>query len=242
MNHILGDAVGVSDDIFSVFPDPVNFLFRILLAAVLGFAIGFERKTRSKEAGIRTHTIVCMGASLIMIVSKYGFWDYWLTGHEYDGARVVAQVVSGIGFLGAGMIVYSKGTLHGLTTAAGIWATAGVGIAMGAGGNTMMLLAVVATVLILLVHLLLHQPLKIFRTKTTHLIQVQFKATEGALDRVKELFGTQSIFRMRIQNVDGNKIATVLLRTSNIPDDERWQEIMDENDFITSMEYSEQEW
>lgn len=68
----------------------------------------------------------------MMVISKYAFWD---ESGKYDGARIAAQIVSGIGFLGAGMIVYSKGTLHGLTTAAGIWATAGVGMSIGAGGQ-----------------------------------------------------------------------------------------------------------
>lgn len=104
-------------------------LLNILLAVVLGFAIGYERKLRYKEAGIRTHTIVCAGSALIMVVSKYGFGD----SIEADASRVAAQIVSGIGFLGAGIIIYRKHEIHGLTTAAGVWATSGVGMAAGAG-------------------------------------------------------------------------------------------------------------
>ena len=88
---------------------------RILYAVILGFAIGFERKLRFKEAGIRTHTIVCGGSALIMVVSKYAFAD----SPDYDASRVAAQIVSGIGFLGAGMIIYRRQAVHGLTTAAG---------------------------------------------------------------------------------------------------------------------------
>ena len=106
-----------------------KYLINILLAVLLGFAIGYERKLRYKEAGIRTHTIVCAGSALIMVVSKYGFADIM----EYDASRVAAQIVSGIGFLGAGIIIYRKHEIHGLTTAAGVWATAGVGMAAGAG-------------------------------------------------------------------------------------------------------------
>ena len=87
----------------------------LLLAAVLGFVIGLERKVREKEAGIRTHTIVAFGSALMMVISKYAF------GAEADSARVAAQIVAGIGFLGAGIIVYKKNVVHGLTTAAGIW-------------------------------------------------------------------------------------------------------------------------
>ena len=80
----------------------------------MGFLIGLERKFRYKEAGIRTHTIVSIGAALMMIISRHAF------GSEADSARVAAQIVAGIGFLGAGIIVYKKNVVHGLTTAAGV--------------------------------------------------------------------------------------------------------------------------
>ena len=99
----------------------VRHLISMLVAVVLGFAIGYERKLRYKEAGIRTHTIVCAGSALMMIVSKYGFGD----SIEADASRVAAQIVAGVGFLGAGIIVYRKHEVHGLTTAAGVWATSG---------------------------------------------------------------------------------------------------------------------
>ena len=106
-----------------------EFFLRILTAAVCGIVIGYERENRNKEAGIRTHAIVALGAALIMIVSKYGFSDI----QNYDASRVAAQIVSGIGFLGAGIIFIRNRAVSGLTTAAGIWATAGVGMAVGSG-------------------------------------------------------------------------------------------------------------
>ena len=107
-----------------------ELLLRIILASILGMAIGFERKNRSKMAGVRTHAIVAFGAALMMIVSKYGFGDI----PDYDASRVAAQIVSGVGFLGAGIIFVKNNTsVSGLTTAAGIWATAGVGMSVGAG-------------------------------------------------------------------------------------------------------------
>lgn len=230
----------MTQDILSFMPDYLNYIVRIIIAAICGFIIGFERKTRSKEAGIRTHTIVALGSCLIMVISKYAFWD--MPNASYDTERVAAQIVSGIGFLGAGMIVYSKGTLHGLTTAAGIWATAGVGMAIGAGGNVMLIVGFAATVLIVLVHFFLHLPIKLFASKTHHQIQIQFKVTDDSIDRIKEIFNAENIFRLRMQCVDGQKIGTALLRTSNIPGDNSWKKIMDENDFITAMEYFEDEW
>ena len=107
----------------------VEYLVRIFVAACLGLLIGSERKNRNKSAGIRTHVIVALGAALIMVVSKYGFMDV----EKADAARVAAQVVSGIGFLGAGVIFVRNNLVNGLTTAAGIWATAGVGLALGSG-------------------------------------------------------------------------------------------------------------
>lgn len=101
----------------------MEFLVRILLAGICGGIIGYERKSRNKEAGIRTHLIVASGAALIMIVSKYGFTDILGDkGIALDPSRIAAQIVTGVGFLGAGMIFMRKNTISGLTTAAGIWA------------------------------------------------------------------------------------------------------------------------
>ena len=106
-----------------------ELFLRLLAACILGSAIGFERKNRNKGAGMRTHTLVCLGAALIMIISKYGFYDT----PGSDGSRMAAQVVSGIGFLGAGIIFVRNNSVSGVTTAAGIWVTSGVGMAVGAG-------------------------------------------------------------------------------------------------------------
>lgn len=107
----------------------VELLVRIVLSALCGIAIGFERMNHFKAAGVKTHMIVGLSAALMMIVSKYGFAD----SPEFDAARVAAQVVSGVGFLGAGIIFKRKQTVQGLTTAAGIWGTSGVGLAIGSG-------------------------------------------------------------------------------------------------------------
>ena len=110
--------------------EELEWLLRLVIACILGVAIGFERKNRNKMAGVRTHAVVAFGAALMMIVSKYGFMDMG----DYDGSRIAAQIVSGIGFLGAGIIfVKDNNSVSGLTTAAGIWATAGVGMSIGAG-------------------------------------------------------------------------------------------------------------
>lgn len=104
-----------------------EFIFRIFVAGLLGGAIGFERGLRAKEAGVRTHFIVALGSALFMIISQYAF-----TG-RFDAARVAAQVVSGIGFIGAGVIIFQKNAVRGVTTAAGLWVAAAIGLSCGAG-------------------------------------------------------------------------------------------------------------
>ena len=118
--------------------------------------IGFERKARLKEAGVRTHLIVALGAALITIVSKYGFFDLALfaEGIKADPTRIAAQIVSGVGFLGAGMIFMRHRTLTGLTTAAGIWTTAGIGMAVGCG---LYAVSLFSTALVVLTQLMLHR-------------------------------------------------------------------------------------
>ena len=107
----------------------MELLLRIFIAMILGMLIGNERKNRNKAAGMRTHAMVALGSALMMVVSKYGFADTV----QGDGARLAAQVVSGVGFLGAGMIFVRNNAVSGLTTAAGVWTTAGIGLTVGAG-------------------------------------------------------------------------------------------------------------
>ena len=109
-----------------------DFVLRLLVAGILGAIIGLDREYRAKEAGYRTHFLVSLGSALIMIVSQYGFQDIIKENSvSLDPSRVAAQVVSGIGFIGAGTIILQKQIVRGLTTAAGIWATAGIGLAVG---------------------------------------------------------------------------------------------------------------
>lgn len=122
---------------------------RLVLAAALGSVIGVERERLSWAAGLRTHMLVCVGAVLIMIVSAFGFEDILGTPNVgLDPSRVAAQVVSGIGFLGAGSILLRGEVVRGLTTAASVWVVAGVGLAVGGGMYTA---AIAATAIVLLI-------------------------------------------------------------------------------------------
>lgn len=109
-------------------------LLRIVLAIILGGIIGFERQLKQHPAGLRTHILVSMGAALVMILSEFIFEKYYtMYGTAFDPTRLGAQVISGIGFLGAGTIIYSESKIKGLTTAASLWAVACVGLTVGAG-------------------------------------------------------------------------------------------------------------
>ncbi len=126
----------------------VDFILRLFVAGAMGVLIGLEREYRAKEAGYRTHFLVALGSALIMIVSQYGFSEVLEPDLvRVDPSRLAAQVVSGIGFIGAGTIILQKQVVRGLTTAAGIWATSGIGLAIGAGMYTV---GIAATVLVLL--------------------------------------------------------------------------------------------
>lgn len=114
--------------------DTWDFILRLIVASCFGALIGLDREYRAKEAGLRTHFLVCLGSALFMLVSQHGFRDTVNTpGVALDPSRIAAQVVSGIGFLGAGTIIIQKQFVRGLTTAAGLWATAAIGLVIGGG-------------------------------------------------------------------------------------------------------------
>ncbi len=133
---------------------------RILMASLCGCMIGYERTRRLKEAGVRTHCVVACGAALMMVVSKYGFADIiqngvYLYGSDgVDASRIASQVVTGVGFLGAGVIFRTGTSVKGLTTAAGIWATSAVGLAFGAG---LYFIGWLTTIFIVAIQFLMHK-------------------------------------------------------------------------------------
>lgn len=127
----------------------LEFILRLAVAAALGGLIGLEREYRAKEAGFRTHFLVALGSALFMVLSMYGF-DSMINQStqklSYDPSRIASQVVPGIGFIGAGIIIFQKHVVKGLTTAAGLWVTSAIGLTCGAG---MFILAAATTVLVL---------------------------------------------------------------------------------------------
>jgi len=151
-----------------------TILLRLVLASILGAVIGMERERKNWSAGMRTHMMVCLGAALIIIVSSFGFSDVIGDHITIDPSRVAAQVVSGIGFLGAGIIIFQKpGFVRGLTTASGLWTVAGIGLATGSG----MYIAAVSATVIAFVILLILQPIeqRFSRQFKHHLVRIAVK-------------------------------------------------------------------
>ena len=180
-----------------------EFLIKMVLATVMGVIIGFERKSRNKGAGIRTHAIVSLASALMTIVSKYGFFDIV----EYDAARVAAQVVSGIGFLGTGLIFIKNNAVNGLTTAAGIWATAGIGLAMGAG---LYAVAIFGTLLIVIIQILMHKDTFLSKDHLTITFEISL---EDSFNTIREIRNCLERFKLEIQNVEIiKKSRTVIVR------------------------------
>lgn len=172
-----------------------SYLLRIFIACLCGGAIGIERTLRQKDAGFRTHVIVALGAALFMTVSKYGFLDMLeYEGMRADASRIASNVVTGISFLGAGMIFIKGTNIKGLTTAAGIWSTAAVGMAIGCG---LYITGVVATVIIIVIQILFHTFLigfdKILANDNSFDVIIRLENTPDSLEDFKKVLTQNKI-------------------------------------------------
>lgn len=205
-------------------------ILSVLLAAALGFVLGVERQLRLKVAGIRIHVVVAAGAALFTVVSLFGF--------ESDTSRVAAQVVTGIGFIGAGMIMHRQNVaVHGLTSAAGIWLTAAIGMTAGAG---MYLVALGATVLIILIQLFLHLPLRLFKEKHYNEIRVCFKSpTDDCPQTIKNLFEITSFTQFKVERVDDELIYNAVIHTRKQIDANFIRSTINDYPYIISLEKAE---
>lgn len=199
---------------------------RLLVAVVLGYAVGFERKLRFNDAGPRTHAMVSMGSCVFMLVSVFGF-----SQGRFDSARVAASVVTGISFLGAGNIVYNRGSLHGLTTGAGIWVTAGIGMCAGSGNIQF---AMIVTLTLIAFQILSHIPIKFLGKRNRYFLKVSFK---NNID-LNKIIEYDKVLGCKYKR-DGKKIVccmTVLINSYKISIDEIVEKLR-VNDDITAIEF-----
>lgn len=223
----------------------LDFFVRILLACICGACIGFERTRRLKEAGIRTHIIVCFAAALMMVVSKYGFVDLVtsqgtvLNGiKEADPSRIASQVVSGVSFLGAGVIFKHGSTIKGLTTAAGIWATAGIGLALGAG---MYVLGIFSTVAMALLQVFMHHFLPHWVHLSTSHLRFTLQGDEGFQNVLEEFLKKQNI--QVIESIvtyedDDRTTVDMLFRATEEITLHEWHRFLDAHGKIRSINYT----
>lgn len=216
----------------------MEFFIRILLAAGIGATIGYERKNRLKEAGVRTHLIVCLGSALIMVVSKYGFMDIANTaGYRVDPARIAAQIVSGIGFLGTGMIFIRKQSVSGLTTAAGVWATAGVGMAIGAG---MYILGAVSAVVLIALQVLLRKRHDFFRIPMAETIEFRIHNRPNAIKNLRDVLHENNIEVMNVKIEKVDELTTDIELLAKMPHHFGADQLMilfNDLDYIISIEF-----
>ena len=214
-----------------------DILLRLLMAAAFGSLIGFERERLLWSAGIRTHMLVCVGACLIMIVSAFGFADSLSSKNVVlDPSRVAAQVVSGIGFLGAGAILARGEIVRGLTTAASIWTVAAIGLAVGGG---LYFAAAVSTAVILGI-LAGIKPLEEAYRARNQSCRLRLEAVSGALtpDQLKQVLGVRAgqIKRFLVSpNASGEEIAVLLTKVSS-EDIKKFVRVLSEFDGVNSVE------
>lgn len=183
------------NDILYATPEHGYFLLtcviRILVAVLCGGIVGLERTKRQKGAGIRTHILVAIGATLIMLVSKYGFFDVvYVDGISADASRIASNIVTGLGFLGAGIIFVKNTAVRGLTTAAGLWASSGVAMAIGAG---MYFVGIFGTFILILAQIILHISLKTVDTSGYSELTVTLKYSPEAYENFERAFAPYNV-------------------------------------------------
>lgn len=194
-----------------------DYLIRVVVACLCGGLIGLERTKRLKEAGIRTHIIVALGATLIMVVSKYGFGDV----ADADASRIASNVITGVSFLGAGVIFVRGGSVKGLTTAAGIWATAAIGLALGAGMYTV---GILVTVLMILLQIALHKFLPADMQSSKELLLVISRDYHTVMPKIRERLTDMKILisgveMEKLENGDVRVTMDVRLHKDNFSED-----------------------
>ena len=223
-----------------IFGYDLHLLFRMIVACVCGFVIGYERKNRAKDAGIRTHCIVAVASAMMMIVSKYGFNDmiesieFLNADVRLDPSRMAQGIVTGVGFLGSGLIFHQRGSTQGLTTAAGIWATSGIGMALGAG---MYRIGVFTTIIMLVIQYLLHARNRFTKTHKTKLLRVFGVSEEGYEKRMIEMFAQKQISVSDVSIVKNENNEIDYTFHIEIADDKSEEELVREIPYACSLKY-----
>lgn len=214
----------------------IELILRLMIATVLGGLVGLERKRRKKEAGIRTHAMVALGSAIFTIASKYGFLDIvFLDGANVDVSRVAANVVTGVCFLGAGMIFVKSKSITGLTTAAGIWAVSAIGLAIGCG---MYAVGIASALVILSIQFILYQPLSRIEGPSTRemcCVIEDYKKTLPDFDKcLKELDPTVYYCAME-KNHDGSMTLKFKIKVRQAGSEENIFTFIRDHEYVRSI-------
>ena len=182
-----------------------KILIRIGLAILAGFLIGLENRHRSKEAGLKTHTLLCLTASVLIIISKYAFYDLVkFSGIQYDASRIASNIVTGLCFLGAGMVLYRKDTVKGLTSAVSICLTIAVGMCFGSG---LLITGGIVAVLTILLQILLHA--KFLKVQKMIICKAKFILDDEYIKHFKKVFEIEHFNQFKIVKEDEKDIVEV---------------------------------
>ncbi len=216
-----------------------EYMLRLVVACLCGACVGFERSRRFKDAGVRTHVMVTLGAALIMVVSKYGFQDIpALEMMKVDASRVASNVVTGVGFLGAGVIFFKGTSIKGLTTAAGIWTTAGIGLALGSG---MYFVGIMSAVIMIIAQFFLHRVLKSVDSYSTSEMSVTLDNEPGVIEEFKNQLEKDSLVIQACKIIKNTDEGVVSLKaTVRMPHDMEFEDvvkIVESNTKIKSIEF-----
>lgn len=197
----------------------LELMLRIVLAGICGGAIGYERESRKKTAGLRTHVIVALSAALMIVLSKYGFNDVLGQYVRLDPSRIAAGTVTAIGFLGSGIIFSKNKNISGVTTSAGIWATLGVGMAVGAG---MYVIGIATTVIVVLVEIFIGRGGKLSHImKQVYQVVVEYRPLEESETKIADVVKNElenvykcKILRFQTRRKEGNIRLELMVRTA----------------------------
>ena len=216
-----------------------EYVLRLATACLCGACVGFERSRRFKDAGVRTHVMVTLGAALIMVVSKYGFQDIpALEMMKVDASRVASNVVTGVGFLGAGVIFFKGSTIKGLTTAAGLWTTAGIGLALGSG---MYFIGIASAVIMIIAQFILHRVLKSVDSYSTSEISVSLENENGAIEEFRGQLEKENLVIQACKIIKDREEGVIKLKaTVRMPHDMEFEDVVrvvENNDKIKSIEF-----
>ena len=184
-----------------------KLLARVGFAIIAGFLLGIESRSRSKDAGIKTHTMLCMTACVLMIISKYGFYELSpFEGIQYDASRVASTIISGLCFMGAGVVFYKKDSIKGLTSAVGMCLTIAIGMCFGSG---LLVVGGSVTIAALILQFVLHQDFGILKSNKHILVKARFVLEENYIEQFKKLFNIDKFLTLQITKEEGRQIAEV---------------------------------